>query len=314
MELLIRNSVYLPNEKKDTIEESAESETMLKGNANNIKKRGMYAIPVDDESSGLDMLYKALDPILYNSDLDLDKIKYIIIPNSFHPPLFDQDIIKLIKDRYELINAIGFSLMDRSCSSYLMGFEMGQTFLKRSLKTDEFILVVSIQKVTNPHLRYSGDALVRGDSAVASILGKQPGSVGSQIMAVTNLLHTYNTNLAEEDDISGPIYWEYSHLKNLSKVLKMTLDKANIQLEQIKLIIPNNTIVKNWNQLAKLMKFPSNKFFLEGLDNYGYMNNCDLILNYELALKRNLLHSGDHFVLISFGLGGTIGCAVLKKE
>lgn len=313
MELLIRNSVYLP-EKKVTIEELAKSGAILKGNVNNLKKRGIYSIPVDNENSGLDMLYKALDPILYNSDLDLDKIKYIIIPNSFHAYLFDQDIIKLIKDRYKLRNAIGFSIMDLSCSSYLMGFEMGQTFLKKSLKTDEFILVVSIQKVTNPHLRYGGDAFVIGDSAVASILGKQSGSVGSQIMAVTNLMHTYTTKLTEKEEISGPVYWDYSNLINLSKVLKMTLDKANIQLNQIKLIIPNNTIVENWHYLAKLMKFPYNKFFLEGLENYGHMNNCDLILNYELALKKNLLHSGDHFVLISLGLGGTIGCAVLKKE
>lgn len=305
-------SIYVPT-KRISVEDLRRAKVILDNNVPKLYRRGIHSVPIEPDSSGIEMLFKTLDPIFSKPDFEPNKLRYLMMTNSFHTFLPDQDVFYLVRERYQLQNMIGFSIMDLTCSSFLMGLEIAQSFLKDSAP-NELIAIVSIQKVTNPLFRYGGDAFIIGDAAVAMILSNR--LTGDKILAINNMMHTYTINLANSntDHISGPVYWDYSNLLNLAKVLKKTVQQAGISLSQIKLFIPNNTIIENWEYLARLLKLSPKLFYLDGLKEYGHMNNCDLLLNYDLASQQNLLRKGDYYVMISLGLGGTIGCAVCKKE
>lgn len=298
MSTLTHLSTYLPTT-RFTLEELSEQGIIPHNDLSELLKRGFCKVPLAINQTSLDILFSTLDQ-LFKSDIDKERITRIIMPYSHYSFPHVYDLFGMIKERYNLPNAEGFSLKDLYCSTFLLGIKMMDLFIKQN-NNKELGLIVSIEKAVHSQLIYwEGYPFVTGDAGVAAIMSGN--SVGTDVLAV------------EVDIVSSENkLMDFSIMINIYKLIGRTLEKAGLTLSDVKLIIPNNTNSNTWIQFSKLLKVSENIFYQKGLKEFGHINNCDLLLNMNLAEKSEVIKKGDIFILLSTAVGGGMGCAVCRK-
>lgn len=265
-----------------------------------LSERGFQSIPIAFNQSAVDMLFATLDPLL-ESGTYRKRIKFIIMPYSHYAFPHSFDIYSSIRERYGLTKAEGFSVKDLYCTSFLMGLQIMEKYLQSAGDKEDVGLLLSIEKAVHQKLVYwDGYPFVTGDAGTAAIMSLK--RTGDTILATKIMIDNRTDQLMD-----------FSVMIHVHKLLKQTLDQAQVALKDIKLIIPNNTNIKTWLQFSRLLKIPEDLIFSEGLRRYGHINNCDLLLNLSLACELGRLQKGDHFILLSTAIGGGLGCAICRK-
>lgn len=278
-------------------------------NTNNLYKRGVTKTAIENKLSGEDMLMKVIEPIFEDDSIDPRKIKFLILPYLAYFKSFDDEIFNRIRERFGIFNATCYSVMDLACATFLKGLNIGTTYMKNSNKGDIGIIAL-VEKMTLPYQRHGDDYFITGDSSAALVLNNNGN--GDEILSISDYMYTQNLDL-KIGKLDGPVVVDHTILLNLSKVLYKSLKEAKVSIDQIKLFIPTNGPKETWDYLRRLMRIPEGRFFLDGTQKIGHMNNCDLLLNYQFVVSNNLLRKDDYFAIMGIGLGGGMGCAICRK-
>ena len=97
----------------------------------------------------------------------------------------------------------------------------------------------------------------------------------------------------------------------LSKSTRMALDRAQLSLPDIDLLIPHQANLRIIETAIKLLAIDQNKVFVN-LHKYGNTSAASIPLALVEALEEDRIKSGDKLVLVSFGAGLTWASAVLQ--
>jgi 3-oxoacyl-[acyl-carrier-protein] synthase-3 len=89
------------------------------------------------------------------------------------------------------------------------------------------------------------------------------------------------------------------------------VQKAGLSLEDIKLVIPHQANRRIIESAAKNLELPMERFFVN-IDRYGNTSAASIPIALCEAIDAQMIHSGDHIVLVAFGAGLTWGSAVVK--
>ncbi|MBO8162739.1 MAG: hypothetical protein H0Z34_03340 [Brevibacillus sp.] len=309
MLFLKHTSVSVPNNRM-TLEQLMALGAIGVDDLEALKQRGYHSVPVDQEETSSGLIHQALDRLFAEADADTGRVRYVVMPYYYNAFPYKYNLCAELRERYGLRRATFFSIRDLLCSNWLMGLKVGGCLLQQSPETGDLLLMVSCEKAYLPDLRYGGTYFVVGDAATAAIVGKT--GPGDTILAVHNVTDI-RTFEAKGEDTGQVIVQDYSYFINMSRMIRRCLQQAGVTLADVKLFIPTNTLTETWENLAKVMKIPPERFFTEALYEYGHCNNCDLILNYEWAVKKSRLRPGELYTFVSIGSGGAIGCAVCRK-
>lgn len=278
-------------------------------NHKSLLERGIYSVPFESKKNGLEMIYQTLD-LLIEKNISAKRVKYIILSYYHYSIPYSIDVINSIKNKYGFKNAIGFSVLDLACSNFLMALNVAGKSLESYGEDGDLSIIVSVEKTTIPAQRYGGDLFVDGDAGVAIILGKN--SYKDEILSVENVMNVKTVTLGK-DKKDFNVVLDYSYLISLYSTFNKALKNSGLLLNQIKRIIPNNTLGETWDNLAKLMKVSNDFIFTEGFHQYGHIGNCDIILNYELLEKDKAFIRGGYYGMLSLGTGGGVGAVIFKK-
>lgn len=82
-----------------------------------------------------------------------------------------------------------------------------------------------------------------------------------------------------------------------------SLKKTNLNLNDIKYIVPHNVSKRSWEILSKLIEFPVEKVWLDNISKYGHTVSCDHIINLKQLEDSGKLEKGDKLLLFTFGFG-----------
>ncbi len=97
----------------------------------------------------------------------------------------------------------------------------------------------------------------------------------------------------------------------MEQSVRKMLDRHGLIPEDIDLFIPHQANLRIIEALARSIKAPREKFFVN-LDRWGNTSAASIPIALDEASRKNRLQSGDYVLLVAFGAGLTWGSTLLK--
>jgi 3-oxoacyl-[acyl-carrier-protein] synthase-3 len=106
--------------------------------------------------------------------------------------------------------------------------------------------------------------------------------------------------------------FEQEYVPLLSQTILRAVEKAHLDLCDIKLILPHNVNLISWEKTAKALNFPYSKIYLNNIRKYAHCFGSDILINFVDANESSRLKTGDYYLMVTVGLGATFAAAVFK--
>ncbi|MFH1074036.1 MAG: 3-oxoacyl-[acyl-carrier-protein] synthase III C-terminal domain-containing protein, partial [Candidatus Firestonebacteria bacterium] len=100
-------------------------------------------------------------------------------------------------------------------------------------------------------------------------------------------------------------------VKGMERAIDKALEKVGLKYEDVSLVIPHQANIRIIESIAKRMKLPSEKVFIN-LDKYGNTSSASIPIAITEAYAAGRLKKGDILVITAFGAGLTMGAAVIR--
>ena len=97
----------------------------------------------------------------------------------------------------------------------------------------------------------------------------------------------------------------------MEQSVRKMLDRHGLSPEDVDLFIPHQANLRIIEALARTIKAPKEKFFVN-LDRWGNTSAASIPIALDEASRKNRLQSGDYVLLVAFGAGLTWGSTLLK--
>lgn len=275
------------------------------------------------ETSASMALYAAQDA-LEVADVNPNEIDLIIVATSTPDYVFPATAC-LVQDQLGAENAAAFDL-SAACSGFVYGLSVGASMIRAGQY--ETVLVIGAEtfsKIVNWKDRATcilfgdgaGAVLLRGSIEYGGVLASVLGSDGSggelldvpaggsknpaSLETVMANLHTVRMNGREVYRFATRV---------MVDATKQVLQKANISLNELDLLIPHQANARIIDYAAKALKLPPSKVF-QNLERYGNTSAASIPIALVEAIQAKRVNPGDHLVLVGFGAGLTwASCAI----
>lgn len=272
-------------------------------------------------------LYAAQDA-LEVADVNPNDIDLIIVATSTPEYIFPATA-SIIQDQLGAANAGAFDL-SAACSGFVYGLTLAVGMIRSGMHNN--ILVIgseTFSKILNWKDRSTcilfgdgaGAVLVQGSDEFGGVLSTVLGSDGSggellevpaggsrnpaSLETVLANMHTVRMNGREVYRFATRI---------MVDATKEALEKANLPLSELDLLIPHQANTRIIDYAAKSLDLPPEKVFVN-LEKYGNTSAASIPLALVEAIEAKRVNPGDHLVFVGFGGGLTWGsCAIEWTE
>lgn len=217
--------------------------------------------------------------------------------------------------------------INAACSGFVYGLTMATGLIKSMMKKK--ILVIGAEVFSRVlDMTDRNTCILFGDGAAAAVVGEVEEGYG--------ILSTYLMAEGEDDEIlrtpaggtkrpitqeeidnreiymkmKGPEVFKFA-VKALPKATKEALKLANLEVENLDIIIPHQANKRIIDSAAKRLKVPAEKFYLN-LHKYGNTSAASIGLALGEALENGKVKKGDMVALTGFGAGLTYASTVIK--
>lgn len=297
---------------------------------------------VEDNQSASDIAYLAAKDALDSSGVDKETLDYIIVAHNFGDIRSESRQIDIlpslasrVKEKLRISNPHTVSYdTPFGCPGWLQGVIQANYYLKSGdAKRALIIGTDTLSKISDPHDR---DSMIYADGAGATILeaveSKEPVGILAHVTRTDTVDQAYNLWLGKSNNpeykgnelfikMNGRKLYEYA-LRTVPQVVKESIDKAGIMLNNVKKILIHQAnakmdyaIVKRIFSLYKEIRIP--KFILPmTISNLGNSSVATVptLLNLVLTgkMKDHELLPGQIAVLTSVGAGMNINSVIYK--
>lgn len=203
---------------------------------------------------------------------------------------------------FDLQSAEVIGLSQQACTGMLGSIRLASSLLA----TEEnlaAVLCVTADRFPEEAIYEQAYCLI-SDGAAACIVSKVP--TGYRVAghhAITNGA----LSLASDDETVGG-FFNYSY-----KTITAALAKAQLTIADIDWIVPQNTNIKAWEIMARLLNFDSRRLYFPSLPTAGHVISGDNMINLHALEKSGLTRAGDKVLLFMAGYGLNWQCLILEK-
>jgi 3-oxoacyl-[acyl-carrier-protein] synthase III len=282
---------------------------------------------VTKETTASMALYAAQDA-LEVADINPNEIDLIIVATST-PEFIFPATASIVQDQLGAENAGAFDL-SAACSGFVYGLALGAGMIRSGQHNT--VLVIGSEtysKIMNWKDRSTcilfgdgaGAVLLRASFEHGGILSTVLGSDGSgaelleipaggsrnpaSLETVMANLHTVRMNGREVYRFATRI---------MVDATRQALQKANLPLDELDMLIPHQANVRIIDHAAKLLNLSREKVVIN-VDRYGNTSSASIPIALVEAIEAKRVNPGDHLVFVGFGGGLTWGsCAVEWTE
>ncbi|GIL15621.1 MAG: 3-oxoacyl-[acyl-carrier-protein] synthase 3 [Chloroflexota bacterium] len=267
---------------------------------------------------------RAAQDALQVADIDPVELDLIIVATSTPEYIFPATA-SVIQDQLGANRAGAFDL-SAACSGFVYALSVGAGMIRSG--QHHTVLVIGAEtfsKIINWKDRAT--CILFGDGAGALLLraSEQPGGVLSTVLgsdgsggellqvpgggsknpasleSVMNNLHTVKMNGREVYRFATRV---------MVDATKQALDKANLSLAELDLLIPHQANSRIIEYAAKTLNLPPDKVF-QNVERYGNTSAASIPIALVEAIQAQRVQPGDHLVMVGFGGGLSWGsCAV----
>lgn len=285
----------------------------------------------DEGETATDLAVKAAKKIFSdNPDISKDSIDFIIFCTQ-SPDYILPTSACIIQQRLGLRTDIGAIDFNLGCSGYVYGLSIAKGLIAGGIATNVLLLT---GETYNKHLhpRDKGNRTIFGDAASATIVSMDgfaeigEFALGTDGRGAENLMiKTGGARYPEKvDDLSfdengNPHSSDYLFMngseififtqKNVPIVVKQTLEKNKLSLDDLTLVVFHQANSYMLNFLRKKIKIPEEKFFIN-MGNIGNTVSNSIPLALYDAQKQELLQGT--ILICGFGVGYSWGGCILK--
>ena len=232
----------------------------------------------------------------------------------------------LLQNRLDATNAAAFDI-GAACSGFIYGLSIAESFIKSGAKKRILLVgVETLSRFTDWEDRTTcvlfgdgaGAAIIEpsaDDSGILSTHIHSDGSLwdyiqvpagGSRIPcskeSVEKRLHFISMRGNETFKVA---------VKTLESIALETLEKNNLKVSQLTLLIPHQANLRIIQATAKRLGLPMEKVMLN-IEKYGNTSAASIPIALDEALSAGRIRTGDYIMLEAFGAGLTWGSALIR--
>ncbi|PMP90248.1 MAG: 3-oxoacyl-ACP synthase [Hydrogenobaculum sp.] len=293
--------VYVPshvvtnNDLEKSIDTSDEWITTRTG----IKRRH-----VAKDESIYDMAVKAGKTALEKAGLE--EVDLIIVA-TLSPEMLFPSVACVIQQHIKSRFAFDISA---ACSGFLYGLDIAKSYIESSSVNS--ILLIGAEKLSSiVDWTDRSTCVLFGDGAGAAVITKGEGDILSSVMfsdgKYKDLLYAEKCGYIK---MNGKEVFKYA-VRNMELACKMALEKANLSIDDISLVIPHQANIRIINALAQKLNIPTQKVYVN-IQEYANTSAASIPIAMYEAFEKGILKRKDKVLLTAMGGGLTWGASVLE--
>lgn len=192
----------------------------------------------------------------------------------------------------DLPEAAVVGLNQQACTSMLGSLRMARALLLAEPEV-EGVLCVSADRFPEGALYEQAYNLI-SDGAAACWVGREPR--GYRIVA-THALTNGALAQASDDETVGS-YFGYTH-----RLVSELLRKAQMTAAEVDWVVPQNTHVKTWEVLSRLLRLPLEKVYCQSIGEVAHIISSDNVVNLLKLENSGKIKPGQRLLLLMAGFG-----------
>lgn len=269
---------------------------------------GIEKIPIATNIKMVDFIKKPVQKLIKKNNIPKNNIKYLIHCHTAKVIApFGDSLIRQVKQELELDEAIAFGASINNCASAIATIDL-MTHVLNNKESCKAIMVCGDYAFTHV-LQLIPNTSILGEGSSAVLLSKQ-GEKNKLLATSISVAGEYAQGIWLAPEKSKLFEIQYANL--FSTVILDAIKKVGLHKDQIKIIIPHNVNIPSWKRVASVLKVPLEKIYLENVRKYSHCFGADIFINYVSVEEKNILNSGDYYVLATVGLGAVFAAAVFQ--
>ena len=296
------------------------------------EKVGVYQRHVADaDESVTDLAVKAAEKLFSeNEEICRENIDFVLLCTQ-SPDYFLPSSACIIQDRLGIPTTCGAFDFNLGCSGYVYGLAVAKGLIAAGIATNVLLLTAeTYNKYLHP--RDKGNRTIFGDAATATVVSSEgiaeigDFALGTNGAGAENLIvktggsrHPEKANDLSFDENGNPhssdfLYMNGSEIfsftqKNVPAVVRQTLEKNDLSMEDINLFVFHQANSYMLNFLRKKIKIAPDKFFINMVDVGNTVSNSIPIA---LVDAKNEGKISGPVLICGFGVGYSWGGCILN--
>jgi 3-oxoacyl-[acyl-carrier-protein] synthase-3 len=279
----------------------------------------------EDGTGPSDLSLEASRIALQEAHLRPEQIDLILI-GTVTPDYLLPSTACILQDRLKAKNAAVLDIV-AACSGFIYGLSIASAFIAIGQYKNVLVIgVETLSKITNWEDRNT--CVLFGDGAGAAVVSateEERGILGTFLSgdgSLADLLHIpmggAKAPLTRENiglkqhfiSMKGNEVFK-SAVRAMESSAKRIIQEVGLSSEEIDLLIPHQANIRIIEALAKRLKIPMDKVYVN-IDRYGNTSAASVPIALDEARKNGRIKEGSNTVLVAFGAGFTWGSAVIK--
>ena len=291
-----------------------------------ISRTGIKERRISEDGTGAsDLSLEASLIALKEAKLEPEQIDLILI-GTVTPDYLLPSTACILQNKLKAKNAAVLDIV-AACSGFIYGLSIASAFI--AIGQYRNVLVIGVEllsKITNWEDRDT--CVLFGDGAGAAVVSattEEKGILGTFLSgdgSLANLLHipVGGTKVPlTKDNIDSKQHYIImqgnevfkSAVRAMEGATKHIIQEVGLSPEEIDLLIPHQANIRIIEALAKRLKLPMDKVYVN-IDRYGNTSAASVPIALDEARKKGVIKEGSNTVLVAFGGGFTWGSAVIK--
>jgi 3-oxoacyl-[acyl-carrier-protein] synthase-3 len=287
-------------------------------------RTGIAQRRVTENENTSDICIKAAERALKSAGTDASEIELIIVA-TITPDYFTPSTACLVQKSIGAFNATCFDISS-ACSGFIYGLFTASQFIRTgAYKTALVIGAETLSKILDWKDRNT--CILFGDGGGAAVLkaSDKPGLLafhagsdgrGAELLKCSAVPVKEAFAYGDADlhkslvTMDGKEIFKFA-VKVMEETIRELLKKSELDINDIKYIIPHQANYRIIEFTAKRLGIPEDKFYMN-LQNYGNTSAGSIPIALDEVAQKGLIQNGDKLLLVGFGGGLTWGGTIIE--
>lgn len=203
---------------------------------------------------------------------------------------------------FNLDDASVIGLNQQACTSTLGSLRLAKALIQSEEETNKILCVSADRFPEGAHYEQAYNVI--SDGACACIVSTE--KKGYRIIATHSITNGALAQATDDETVGS--YFSYTH-----RTFTEVVEKAQLKLQDIDWVIPQNTNINAWNILSRLLGIDVNRVYFKTIKKCGHIISSDNIANLIELEKEKKVKSGDKLLLFMAGFGLNWQAVILEK-